>query len=155
MTQDQISVSMVRFQRQFIIIYFALLLTQVLTYVVFGLVLKAETPMMDEETFRIFRLVVPILNFAAVGTGAVLFRFKVKQALATGDADAKFLQYQTGYIIRLGLLESMAILDAIGYYLTGDYFFQMLFALVFALYLLTGYPSEGKIRRELNLGMFE
>jgi hypothetical protein len=86
-----------------------------------------------------------------VATGAVFYRLKVKAAWRAEALTDKLAAFRIGYILRITLLESLGIVNALACYLTGNSKFEILFILVLLLYVISAYPGEDKIRKEINM----
>jgi hypothetical protein len=136
-------------------IYMAMTATQILLYIVLAIIMAPKESIVDPETRSLLYIIVPIANFAAVASGALLYRLTVRKASQQTDMAKKLSKFQPAYIIRLALLESLGMLNIISFYLTADSKFQIFFVLVFMLFVITGYPSKSRIRKELDIGIAE
>lgn len=140
------------FAKQMMVLYYAMFASQAMLYIVVVLILPHRRIGMGIEESTLL-LAVPSLNFIVVATGAVVYRIRVKAAAQAEALSQKIAAYRVGYILRMALLESLGAVNAFAYFLTGNSKFEILFILVLLLYVISCYPGEAKIRKEINMGI--
>ena len=108
-----------------------------------------------EELDRTLQVVAIVLSAAGFFTGTSLFKKKLVQIRDTqADAKEKFSMYRSACIIQWALIEGPCLFTIIGFFLTGNYAFIALAAVLILLFTMMG-PSKAKIALQLGLSAAE
>jgi hypothetical protein len=102
------------------------------------------------EFDKIFQVIGLVLSAAGYFAGTSIFKRKIIQArdmLTTAD---KFALYRTACIIQWAFIEGPCIFNIIAFFLTGNYAFLALAAVLMALFAMLA-PSKGKALLQLGL----
>jgi hypothetical protein len=136
------------------ILHKAMLMGQVLfTAVCFYLLYsKSVIPSLHEldKTLQVITIIFSVAGFIA---GNFLFKKRLPQAKESSlPLKEKFAIYRSGCIIQWALLEAPALLSVVSFFLTGNYAFIALTAMLIILFTVLG-PS--KIKTAFQLGVSE
>ncbi|HET6512846.1 MAG TPA: hypothetical protein VFH43_11680 [Candidatus Kapabacteria bacterium] len=112
-----------------------LLVTQVVFFIVVVLVL--ERPETTESTANAFRMIVPAMAAIAVPAAFIFFKKMIDQAKAQPRIDQRLMRYRTAVIVKLALLEFVLLFVCVGILMTGAGFMPMLWAVIFALMVIS------------------
>jgi hypothetical protein len=140
--------------RMLMILFGAMLMSQVGMAVVFVYLTISQEIAEDPALMHVLVYVVPVLACSMIGLSFVLFSKMVNAASEKSALSDKLRGFQTAMIIRMALLEAPAILAAVSIFLTGSIYFLVVNAvsvLMFALMI----PRKEKAIASLRLSASE
>ncbi|MEP7236757.1 MAG: hypothetical protein ABI685_02790 [Ferruginibacter sp.] len=115
---------------------------------------KAITPA-AAELEKILQVVALIITAGGVYAGIVIFKKKLLQIRdMQSDVKEKFAVYRSASIIQWALLEASSLFCIICFFLTGNYAFLALAAVIMFLFLMAA-PSKNKILTQLQISESE
>lgn len=105
----------------------------------------------DENTSRILQVVALVISFGCIWAGMHFYRKRIAAIReANIAAPEKLNQYQAASIIKWGLSEGPCLFCIVGYFLTGNWAFLALAAII--IFVFAGYnPQKSLVMRELGL----
>lgn len=109
------------------------------------------TPEFTGDTFLWMLLIVGAVNLIA---SVVLYRQRLASCRSKNDLAGKLQCFHTSYLIKMALIEGVALFGAVAYMTSGD---ERLWigAVVFGLILIWYYPHRSTIIRDLDLSAQE
>jgi hypothetical protein len=124
-----------------------LLFAAVCVYLLYS---KSVIPSRNEldKTLQVIAIIFSVAGFLA---GNFLFKKRLQQAKESSLAiKEKFAIYRSGCIIQWALLEAPVLFSIVGFFLTGNYAFIALVAMLMLLFTVLG-PSKIKIAFQLGV----
>ncbi|ASB49646.1 hypothetical protein [Alkalitalea saponilacus] len=100
----------------------------------------------DVETLK---SVIIILALGGIPAGFIFHNKKIKKLPQEMDMDNRIKQYRNSFFIKIVTFEALGIISLIGYLVSGDFAFVMIFALLFVAFLLN-IPIKERIINELE-----
>ncbi|MAY83800.1 MAG: hypothetical protein CMP59_06655 [Flavobacteriales bacterium] len=103
-----------------------------------------------EDLNEIFLILVPLVAIAGILGGKFLTQNKLESIKAKSDLNEKLDLYRGALIVKLALLEGPSFFGIICYYLTGDYIYAGIAALIIIIFF-TYRPTKESIVKDLEL----
>ncbi len=131
------------------VIYFVTMLSPLLLIVVFKTTIPKGTLITDHNLDNVLKYFVPAFGIILIATGFLIFNNQLKKITRLGQS-ARLLKYRSVFVLRIALIEVTGMLAAIAFMLTTN---NQYIAYVFlaALAYLPIYPTQERVKRELNL----
>ncbi|MHA4895729.1 hypothetical protein ACXZ1K_13330 [Pedobacter sp. PWIIR3] len=92
----------------------------------------------------------PILAIVFTVIGLFLFNRQISAIDNSETFDSKFVKYQTAFLVRCAFLEGAALMNIVGFLLTGNTIFSLAAAIPFA-FLVRLRPTKDNVIEQLNL----
>ncbi|TCO09625.1 hypothetical protein [Natronoflexus pectinivorans] len=101
----------------------------------------------DVETLK---SLIIILALGGIPAGFIFHNKKIKKLPADMAMNDRIKQYRNSFFIKIVTFEALGIISLIGYLVSGDFAFIMIFALLFVAFLLN-IPIKERIINELEV----
>jgi len=134
------------------ILHKALLMGQILLAAVFAWLIYSKTITPAEpELDKILQVAALIMAGGGIYAGMVIFKKKLLQIREMqGNVKDKLDQYRAACLVQWALLEGPSIFSSICFFVTGNYAFLALTAVIIFLFVMMG-PSKLKMQLQLQL----
>ncbi len=100
------------------------------------------------------KTIVVILSLAGIPAAYIYHNKRIMQLDDSLASKQKLKQYRNSFFVKIATFEALAIIALIGYMISADYSFLLIFALLFVAFLLN-IPTKHKIISELNFNYEE
>jgi len=113
---------------------------------------KMQLTVMSEDMDRIFQVIAVLLAAAGFFAGSALFKKQLLKTreMQTATVKEKFAVYRSACILQWALLEGPCLFSIICFFLTGNYAFIALAAVLILLFTMLG-PVKLKIALQLGI----
>lgn len=99
---------------------------------------------------EIFKFLIPIAGFAVMFLARSIYNKNISSVNFSEDLLAKITKYRTFKIIQWAQIESGAFLSLVGFILTGNYLYAIVFLFLLG-YLILIKPSKEQFINDLNI----
>lgn len=135
--------------RQLQILFFAMLVGQILFALISYFVLKPELTA-DQDMANLMLYLVPAMAIGAIIGSRLLFNQQIAAISSSTSLGEKLSQYRAASILRYALLEGAGLFALVSYLITGNIIFIGI-ALGVILFFLQFTPSINRVINELSL----
>jgi hypothetical protein len=132
------------------IIYYALIVGQVLITLVISYLMMGADLTFSWDMSNPFHLIAPIIMLSCISVSSLLFTKKMEEAKKLTGLYSKLEHYRSAIILRSAVLEGVNLVCLIYYLLEQNYFFLLLFFIGLGAFLLIR-PSEEMFREKYRL----
>ena len=132
------------------IVYFITLISPLVLIGIFSLAIDKGTVMMNDSIDEIFKYLIPIFGMLFIPIGFILFKKRLKSVVENDDISSKLQLYRGIVVLRIALIEGVAILSAIAFLITLNNLYTA-YTLISLAFYLPIYPTIDKIKADLNI----
>ena len=143
-------ISSASYFRLLMILFGAMLASQVAMAGVFVYLTISQQMAEDPELMSVMVFVVPVMATSMIGLSFVVFSKLVNAAAEKSSLSDKLRGFQTATLLRMALLEAPSLLAAVSIFLTGSTYFLVVNAVSIVLLALT-IPRKEKVIELLRL----
>ena len=98
--------------------------------------------------------IIILLSLIGIPAGHYYHKKRISHLSQELSGSELLKSYKVSFIVKLAILEGMALITLVGYMLSGNQTFLLIYA-IFFLIVLINYPGESKLKDELNLNKEE
>ena len=137
-----------------LVIFFTLLMGQVIFLVVCYVVVNTNESSISEETIDIFRVLTPLVVAVSIITGLSMNYFRLKTIRKVTDVHDKFKRFTANNIIGWACIEGASMMCIISFLVTHEMVYVYLAILVLAFFLFN-MPTKSRIVSALQMDLEE
>ncbi len=131
-------------------IYYALLLWQVVFFVIAYILISSDEFSAYKELDEIFQIIVPIFGFAIMAASRFLYIKNIAGVDTNSETSEKLIKYKTFKIIQWAMVEGAATFAVIALMLTGNNLYTVVFVFLIG-YFIVIKPSKENFRSDMKL----
>ncbi len=132
------------------IIYGALIFGLIIFFAIALFIVENKNIEPIQSINEIFKFLIPIAGFAVMFLARSIYNKNISSVNFSEDLLAKITKYRTIKIIQWAQIESGAFLSLVGFILTGNYLYAIVFLFLLG-YLILIKPSKEQFINDLNI----
>ena len=132
------------------IIYGALILGLITFFAIALIIVENKEIEPIQSVDEIFKLLIPLAGFAAMFIARSIYNKNISSIDYNDDLLSKISKYRTFKIIQWSLVESVGFLSNVGFIITGNYLYAIVFLFMLGFFILIK-PSKEQFFRDFKI----
>lgn len=138
--------------KQLKIIFFALVLGQIIYFIIALILIQNEMVVLDKDFSTIGGFIVPLVVVVMVVASKLVYNRTINSKIKAGNKE-KLIIYRTSNIVKFALLEGANMFSITFYLLTGDFLYAGMFIIIIGIFFVN-FPGKEKFMAEFGLSSF-
>jgi len=132
------------------IVYSALIFGMIIFFAIAMFIVENKNFEPNQSIDEIFKFLIPLVGFAVMYFVRVIYRKNISSVNFYDDLLSKFTNYRKFKIIQWSLIETVGILSNIGFIITGNYLYAIVFLFMLGFFVLIK-PTKEEFFRDFKI----
>jgi len=132
------------------IVYSALVFGMIIFFAIAMFIVENKNFEPNQSIDEIFKYLIPLVGFAVMYFARVIYRKNISSVNFYDDLLSKFTNYRKFKIIQWSLIETVGFLSNIGFIITGNYLYAIVFLFMLGFFVLIK-PTKEEFFRDFKI----